>query len=193
MSFRSNKSLVLLASCLVFLVEAELARSEAAGERAIPLNVPAERRAAALRARGAAKLKSVDLSVATKEVKVVKSQAEALRLSRDALLAIANVEPAQQRETKGAAGDHPINSVQLLAPADGVVVKRDVNPGQWTTAGEKLLAIAEYSVVQIEDEIPESLLPRITGRSSDTVRIRTAADHVGTRGIVKPSGLSGTA
>lgn len=158
------------------LAEAELSRSEAAGERAIPLNVLAERRAAALRARGEAKLKSVDLSVASKETEVLKSQAEALRLSQDALLAIANVEPTQQRETNGKSAGQPINLVRLLAPADGVVVKREANPGQWTTAGEKLLAIAEYSVVQIEAEIPESLLPRITGRTSNTVRIRTAAD-----------------
>lgn len=163
-------------SAMAELAEAELERSETAGERAIPLNVLAERRAAALRARGEAKLKSVDLSVATKATKVLKSQADALRLSRGALLAIANVEPAQQRETTGAADDQPINLVRLLAPADGVVIKREANPGQWTTAGERLLAIADYSVVQIEGEIPESLLPRITGRVSDTVRIRTATD-----------------
>ncbi len=155
------------------LVEAELARSVAAGERTISLNVLAERRAAALRARGEAKLKAVDLKLATREIKVLKSQADALRLSRDALLAVANVEPAQQRETTDA---RPINLVRLLAPADGVIVHRWAIPGQWTTAGEKLLALADYSVLQIEGEIPESLIARVRSRTSQTVRIRTAND-----------------
>lgn len=158
------------------LAEAELQRSEAAGERAIPLNVLAERRAAALRARGEAKLKAVDLSVALKEAEAMRSQAEALRLSRDALLAIANVEPLQQRRPEHESDEQPINMLRLVAPADGVVVGRWARPGHWASAGETLLSIADYAVVQIEGELPESLIARVADRSSDKVRIRTPVD-----------------
>jgi len=158
------------------LAEAELQRSEAAGDRAIPLNVLSERRAAALRARGEAKLKAVDLSVAIKEAEAMKSQAEALRLSRDALLAIANVEPLQQRRSDHESDDQPINMLRLLAPADGVIVGRWARPGHWAAAGEAMLSIADYAVVQIEGELPESLIGRVVNRSSDKVRIRTSTD-----------------
>ncbi len=164
------------AAAIAELAEAELQRSETAGEKVISVNVLAERRAAALRARGEAKRKSVDLSIAAKEVQVLGHQADALRLSRDALLALTNAEAAQQGVLTPPSDDKPINLVHLLAPADGVVVARSARPGQWAVAGEMLLSIADYSVVQIEGELPESLVARVSSRSSDAVRIRTPAD-----------------
>lgn len=158
------------------LAQSELQRAEAAGENAISVNVLAERRTAALRARGEAKLKAVDLSVAIKEAEALKNQAASLRLSRDALLAVANVEPIQDGASSQPSGDQAINMVRLLAPADGVVVERSARPGHWATAGETLLSVADYTVVQIEGELPESLIGRVTSRSSDAVRIRTPAD-----------------
>ena len=157
------------------LAESELQRIESAGDKVIPLNVISEKRSATLRARGDAKLKAVDLSVATKETTALKQQAQALRLSRDALMAMANVEPAQQSAVTQPAGDSPINIVRLLAPADGVVVERNARPGHWAAAGETLLSVADYRVVQIEGELPESLIPRVATRSSDVVRIRIPA------------------
>ena len=158
------------------LAEADLQRSEAAGDKAVPLNVLSERRTAALRARGEAKLRAVDLSVAIKEAQALKNQAEALRLSRDAQLAIANVEPYQQNVLTQAADEQPINLVRLSAPADGVVIARTARTGHWAAPGETLLAVADYSVVQIEGELPESLIPRVVSRSSDKVRVRVPAD-----------------
>lgn len=158
------------------LVEAELERLESTGEKAVTLNELADRRAAALKARGEAKLREVDLTVAIREAEVLRHQAEALRLSRDALLAVANVEPTEQAAVTQPADDQPINIVRLVAPADGVVVERSARPGHWTTPGETLLAIAEFNEVQVEGELPESLIARVTHRSSDEVRIRTPAD-----------------
>lgn len=158
------------------LVSAELERSEAAGEKAIPLNVLAEKRVAALKAKGEAKLKSVDLRVAHKEAEALKNQAEAFRLSRDTLMAIANVEPSRQGAASRPFDDQPINLVGLLAPADGVIVSRSARPGHWASPGETLLEVADYSIVQIEGELPESLTSRVVARSSDSVRIRIAAD-----------------
>ena len=158
------------------LAEAELHRLEAAGEGVIPLNTLGERRAAALKARGEAELKSVDLTIAVKETEALNNQAEALRLSRNALSALANVEPSQQAAVTQPAGDQPINLVRLLSPADGVVVERKARTGHWATAGETLLAVADYSVAQIEGELPESLIARVVDRTSDKVRVRTPAD-----------------
>lgn len=156
--------------------EAALQRLEAANDGVIPLNVLGERRAAALKARGEAELKSVDLTVAVKETEALKNQAEALRLSGHALSALANVEPSQQAAVTQPTGDQPFNIVRLLAPADGVVVERRARTGHWAAAGETLLAVADYSVVQIEGELPESLIARVVDRTSDKVRVRTPAD-----------------
>lgn len=158
------------------LAEAELQRLESAGDKAVPLNELAEKRAAALKARGEARLRAVDLGVAIKEAEVLRHQAEALRLSRETLLAVANIEPTDQTAVTQPSDDQPINVVRLAAPADGVVVERSARPGHWATAGETLLAIADFSAVQIEGEVPESLIARVTQRSSDAVRIRTPAD-----------------
>jgi len=158
------------------LVEAELQRNLEAGENVVPLNVVSERRGAALRARGEAKRKTVDVKVCTAEITALNRQAEALRLSRDALLAMVNVEPSQRGAATQPADNEPINIVRLVAPADGVVIERNARPGHWAAAGETLLEVADYAVVQIEGELPESLVSRVVGRSSDAVRIRATAD-----------------
>lgn len=149
------------------LAEAELRRVASSDEGVIPINAVSERRVAALRARGEAKLKAVDLDVTTKEVAVLRQQA--LRWSRDSVGAQADSAPAELSD------DQPINLLRLLAPADGVVVERTARPGHWAAAGETLLSVADYSVVQIEGELPESLIPRVTSRSSDAVRVRIPA------------------
>lgn len=158
------------------LAEAELQRSEEAGAGAVPLNVLGERRSAALKARGDAKLKALDLGVAGKEAEALKVQAKALWLSRDALFAIANIEPAPKGTVVQTFEDQPISMVRLLAPADGVVVARSARPGHWAAPGETLLEVADYTVTQIEGELPESLIARVVSRSSDKVRVRIAAD-----------------
>lgn len=149
------------------LAEAELRRVASSDEGVIPINAVSERRVAALRARGEAKLKAVDLDVTTKEVAVLRQQA--LRWSRDSVGAQADSAPAELSTGQ------PINLQRLVAPADGVVVERTARPGHWAAAGETLLSVADYSVVQIEGELPESLIPRVASRSSDAVRVRIPA------------------
>jgi len=161
------------------LAEDELQRAERAGESVIPLNTLGERRAATIRARGDAKLRAIDLKVASEEFKALRHQANALKLSRDALLAVSNVEPALGRREDWAAQEKselPINVVQLRSPAEGVVIERSARPGHWVQPTETVLAIADFSVVQVEGELPESLIARLADRKSDVVRIRTPAD-----------------
>ncbi|MBK8270642.1 MAG: efflux RND transporter periplasmic adaptor subunit [Planctomycetes bacterium] len=158
------------------LAESELQRGESVGKEIVSLNVLSERRAAAIRARGEAKLRAIDLEVLDPEIAALKRQADALRLSRDALLAVSNIEQSQQLAATQTASDQSINIVRLLAPADGVVVDRTARPGQWAVAGDVLLEIADFSKVLIEGELPESLISRVASRSSDAVRVRTTAD-----------------
>ncbi|GJQ28072.1 MAG: hypothetical protein HBSAPP02_31040 [Phycisphaerae bacterium] len=165
------------------LAEEELRRVASSGEGVIPINEVSERRVVALRARGEAKLKAVDLDVTTKEVAVLRQQS--LRWSRDSVGAQADSGATERSDGQ------PINLLRLVAPADGVVVERSARPGQWATAGGPLLAVADHSVMQIEGELPESLISRVVNRSSDMVRVRTPADpsYLGTGKIkfISPS------
>ncbi len=70
----------------------------------------------------------------------------------------------------------PHDRLALRATADGIVVQRWVKPKQWVTAGQPLFEVADYSVVQVEGQLPESLIAQIRGRSSDKVRVRTPSD-----------------
>ena len=66
--------------------------------------------------------------------------------------------------------------LEIRAARDGVVVHRDVMPGQWVEGGEAILKTADYAVVQIEGELPVSFLPRVRARTSQRVRIRIPSD-----------------
>ena len=58
----------------------------------------------------------------------------------------------------------------------GVVTQLPVVAGQWTQAGEVLARVADYRVVQIEGQVPESLIPRVRNSESNGVRIRIPSD-----------------
>lgn len=158
------------------LAESELQRSESAGEGVIPLTQLIEKRTTAIRARGEARLRSVDLEVARREAVILRGQVQAIRSSRDDFLTHSAEMNASSPSSTTNPEDHSNDLViRLLAPADGVVVERNARIGHWATAGETLLAIADYSSIQIEGELPESLVARVTERSSDVVRIRNAS------------------
>ncbi|MCZ6504245.1 MAG: efflux RND transporter periplasmic adaptor subunit [Gammaproteobacteria bacterium] len=70
----------------------------------------------------------------------------------------------------------PENRFVLRAETDGVVVQRHVTSGQWVQEGQTLIEIADYSVVLIEGQLPESLIARVRARQTDKVRIRTPSD-----------------
>lgn len=70
----------------------------------------------------------------------------------------------------------PRQDFTLRAAIDGYVVKRLVGPGEWTEPGQVLIKVADYTQVQIEGELPESLIASVRNRRSDKVRIRVPAD-----------------
>lgn len=58
----------------------------------------------------------------------------------------------------------------------GVVTRLSAAPGHWAERGEVMAEVVDYRVVQVEGELPESLIPRVRDRKSDKVRIRIPAD-----------------
>ena len=164
------------------LAEAQVKRLESA-EQVVALNELYDRRAAALSARALVRRKAVELQVAREEVKAVVEQAEALQLSRETLLAVSNIDPAQlvtpadlcdRAHCRDAA--QRMSLIRLRAPIDGVVVERNVSRGESVTAGRPLLVVADYSKVQIHGELPESIVSRLSRRNPSQARIRPRSD-----------------
>jgi len=177
------------------IANAQYERLESNGE-AIAANLLGEKKAAAVRARGDARLKEIELSLAGHQLESMIGQSEAMTQSMAALRQV--VSSIRNDDRNGTAARdptaHAVNTVipntddgadsrtgivRLYAPISGVVVAREVIGGQGVEAGQTLLTIAEYSHVQIEGELPESLVPRLDIFSGKSVRIRRASDPDG--------------
>ncbi|MBI4617960.1 MAG: efflux RND transporter periplasmic adaptor subunit [Planctomycetes bacterium] len=123
------------------------------------------------RDRGKLRLDEIALTTAVRETEALQGQAKALRLSRQALMVLNNIDP-------GADVDQQLTSTyEIRAENNGVVVSRSVRPGQWAEPGQVLLEVADYSRVRVVGELPESLIHRVRDRQSDKVRLRVAADR----------------
>jgi len=178
------------------LAEAQVARLRAA-EQVVPLNELNDKQAVALQARARVRQNTVELQVAREEAEALGRQTEALRLSRDALLAVSNVDANQAGIPSGKDDtdtcEHVpwrLGLIRLRAPIDGVVMQRHVSPGQGIAAGEPLLVVADYREVQVHGELPESLLNQVPQDQPTMVRIRPKSDSeqvvVGTVRFISP-------
>jgi len=128
------------------------------------------RKASVVKLEGELKSAQIEIDVSRKEADAIRRQAEALKLSHNAMLAIHNIDP----ETKP---DQQISSTySIRAEIEGTVISRQAVPGQWVQPGESILTVADYSTVQIEGELPESLIPRVEKRTGDKVRVRPVSD-----------------
>ena len=162
----------------------------------VALNLLGEKRAAVIRVGSDARLKEIELSLAGHQLESMIGQSEAMTRSMAALKQfIASVRNDDRNGTAVAVAtadavhsvittsDDDANGrtgiVRLYAPMSGVVIAREVNGGQGVEAGQTLLTIAEYSRVQIEGELPESLVPRLESVSGNHVRVRRASDPHG--------------
>jgi len=153
----------------------------------VAVNVLSEKQAAALRARSEARLRRIELALARQQLVSRSKQAEAMQRSREALqeviaslrgeagdlgrrkVASANALMFSGPETGGAGR---LGLVRLHAPISGVVIARKVIAGEGVDAGDTLLKIADYSRVQIEGELPESIVERLGSAANKQVRIR---------------------
>ncbi len=154
---------VLVESEQAELAEAELARVQADPE-VIAANVLSEKRAAAAAARGEARRRAIELPSAQAEHDALRRQVETIRRSVGLDLGSSDDQAA-----------HEVVQLSLRAGMDGVVIERDVVAGQGVAPGQTLMKIADYSSVQIEGEVPESLLDRLVAASGNEVRVRRDA------------------
>lgn len=151
------------------LSEAEVARLQD-NDDVVAANRLGERQAAAVEARATSAQRRVDLSMTEEELRALTRQAEALQSSREALWEM--IELSRARQPASAGDDESVGAVRLYAEMDGVVVSRSATVGQGVDAGQTLLEIADYSTVQIQGEVAESLVDRLSGSAGDRVRIR---------------------
>ncbi len=111
---------------------------------------------------------------------LARSRAELAKVESD--LQLQQIEAQQARawlEAVAPAADldaPPQQTFTLRAAIDGYVVKRLVAPGEWAQAGLDLIEVADYSKVQIEGELPESLIDSVSHRRSDKVRVRVPSN-----------------
>ncbi len=151
-------------------LEAERARTasgkNAAETRVVFLTADVERTRTLINngisAREAAS-REVDLAVAKTEVVSLTAELQALAIGRKNLLAMNNLDP----DTPEGALQSTV--LELRSAIAGVLVGRDITPGAWVPAGTTIAAVADYTTVQIEAEVPESLIPRfghVTGKSA---------------------------
>jgi len=131
----------------------ELSRVEANPD-AVAANLVSEKKSAEISARVAAKSAEVELAQARAELDAV-----------SALIAV--VAQATQGRTSGV--------LVLQSSIDGIVVSRDGVVGEGVEAGSAILRVADYSRVQVDAEVPESLLARLSGAVGTAVRLRPNA------------------
>ncbi|MBX3404475.1 MAG: efflux RND transporter periplasmic adaptor subunit [Phycisphaeraceae bacterium] len=154
------------------LAEAELARLES-GADAVNANIISQKRAQAVQARG--QVTNVGLAI-TQIQRELESRGRQLEASAKAIAAsermveLVRASPGLLHDS--AAHGDDLGRVRLAATRDGVVTRRDAWPGQGVTSGEALLHVVDYSVVQIDGELPESLVGRLDGATGHEVRIR---------------------
>lgn len=156
------------------LAEAEAARLTASGE-AVSVNLLAQRRTEAIRLRAAAGLKAVDLEQAKTDVRSLRAQGASTLRSVEALRAL--IPPAQAGNGSEVAADATRPGlVRFLSPIDGVVVARTALVGQGVDAGTKVLTIGDFGTVQIDGEVPESLVGGLAAAGTASVRVRRSGD-----------------
>lgn len=163
---------------------------------AVAVNVLSEKQAEAVQAQGKAQLTDIELSLARRQLESMTRQVESMDQSRAALeqviATMANthrngsaVRVASADTALLVASAHEdeqsarLGLVRFYSPISGVVIARDVMAGEGVDAGERLLIVAAYSRVQIEGELPESLVPRLDSVSDNHVRIRRASNADG--------------
>jgi RND family efflux transporter MFP subunit len=161
-------------------------------EDAVAVNKLSEKQTAAVRTQSEARLTDIELTLARRTHESMSRQADSMALSRAALEQVIETMANSDRDgtRRSVASADPefsfmsdregematLGLVKFFAPISGVVIAREVMAGQGISEGDDLLTIAEYSSVQIEGELPESLVSRIDSLEGRSVRIRRVSD-----------------
>lgn len=136
--------------------DAELKRVDE-NQASVAANVLSEKRRAAITSRAEVQQKAIEVQRTEADLAAKRKLVDVLR--------------------QGDGGDGVAAGVLTLSAAlDGVVTSRDAVVGQGIEAGKTALEVADYSVVQVEGELPESLVSRLDPGQAYSVRIRQNAD-----------------
>ncbi len=174
------------------IVKAEYERLQT-NDGAIAVNVLSEKQVAAVQADSEAKLREIEQSLAEQQLESMNKQAESMQDSRDALREVIALIRDGAPETRVAeagemnlmfAGNNDARRgrsglVRLYALISGVVIARTLNSGEGIEAGQTLVEVADYSRVQIQGELPESLVERLAAATNNKVRLRRISDTNG--------------
>lgn len=170
---RSLEIEVPAASAAADLAEAEAARLQASGE-SVSANLLAQRRGEAIKLRAEAGLKAVALDQARKDVESIRAQAGATQRSVEALAASVPSSNAGSMEIANDSARPGL--VRFLSPIEGVVVARQGAVGQGVDAGQAVVIVGDFTNVQIDGEVPESLVDQLVASGAPSVRIRRSND-----------------
>ena len=136
--------------------EAELKRVEE-NQGSVAANVLSEKRRSAITSRADVMRIAIEIQRSEAELAAKRKLVDVLRQSDQA--------------------DGGLSGVLTLSAAiDGVITLRDGVVGQGVEVGKTILRVADYSVVQVEGELPESLVARLEPGKAYSVRIRQNAD-----------------
>jgi len=152
------------------IAEAEVQRLTSAGE-SVSANLLAQRRSEAIKLRADAALRRVSLDQARAEVESLRRQTESTRASAEALRGTLP-SGAGEHATELLADAARPGLIQFVSPIEGVVTARAAVAGAGVEAGQAIVTVGEFSRVQVEGELPESLVDRIAGATASKVRIR---------------------
>ena len=108
-------------------------------------------------------------------------QVDELRAARDQ----ANARVATARAALDAAQLRR-DFAELRAPADGVISKRLIQPGQVVSAGSELLRLIRDGRLELDAQVPETELPLVRAGQSATVTSSEAGQTTGSVRIVTP-------
>ena len=114
--------------------------------------------------------REVDLAVAKTEVVSLAAELQVLAVSRKNLLAMNNLDPDTPE------GAQQSTVLDLRSSIAGILVSRSVTPGAWVQAGTDIAVIADYATVQVEAEVPESLIPLLGNAAGKSARVSIAGD-----------------
>lgn len=140
-------------------------------------------RAEASRARAQANQSDVELEQAERDAK------RAAELGKESIVSKTEIESAQTRAEAVAASKRGAKaSVQVIreriarhrivAPFDGVIARRNADPGDWLTPGFAALSLVTDDRVEIFARVPPGLLDRLGNLDSASARIEKDGDSV---------------
>jgi multidrug efflux pump subunit AcrA (membrane-fusion protein) len=154
------------------VAEDDLARATAEGSGVGP-DVVSQRRSAAIQAR--AQVETLRLSIESQS-RAIESQDRNAKAVLGAAGALRDeIDLVRGKGADASEGSDSIGLVRVRARIDGVVSKRGVVAGEGVEAGQMIAEIVDFAKLQVEGDVPESLMSRMPGDVvGRAVRVRRA-------------------